>query len=136
MVIKDNKMDTFKENLQEMIEEKQTVNFLFSCISEGLIPVGLRKPFNLSKDVNNKEFVNIVQLECDKQSSRLLDLFLKHSEKHLHDLKLVCYDAQKFQKETHDQKVIDDVKSEILKMKRERKDNLNKKLSLLREMKE
>ena len=78
-------LEDFRAAFREMLDEKQTVKYFFSCVSEGLIPCGLRKPFNLAKDVNDIEFVQSVQNECDIQSSRLLDLFLKQRQKRLNE---------------------------------------------------
>ena len=72
----DENLVRFKNLFSCVIDEKQTVKFLTSCVSEGLIPTGFRNPFNLAKDVNDETFVGTIQDECDKQSSRLLDLHL------------------------------------------------------------
>ena len=53
---------------------QQNSKFLFSCISEGLIPKGLRIKLNLAKDVNNEEFCNEINDVVDEASSKILDI--------------------------------------------------------------
>ena len=54
--------------------ELQNEKFLYSCISEGLIPFGLRSKVNLARDVNDVTFVNEVQAALNEGNSRLLDV--------------------------------------------------------------
>ena len=51
--------------------------FFKSCKSEGLISKGLRRPFTLAANVNDECFVNLMQMECDRGSSRILDRLMK-----------------------------------------------------------
>ena len=53
---------------------RQKLKFFESCLSEGLIPKGLRGTFNLALDVNDEEFVNKAQKIMDDKASRLMDL--------------------------------------------------------------
>ena len=64
-----------------MLIEKENTIFLQSCISEGLIPLGLRKSFNLAIDVNDSDLVQMIKKECDENSSRLLDLIYRERER-------------------------------------------------------
>lgn len=80
-------LDSFKGCFKKFLNEKQSVKFLTSCVSQGLIPKGLRKSFNLTLDVNDEEFVAKIQAECDQQSSRYLDLILAQKVKILWKLR-------------------------------------------------
>ena len=53
---------------------QQNSKFLLSCISEGLIPKGLRLKLNLAKDVNNEEFCNEINDVIDEANSKILDI--------------------------------------------------------------
>ena len=64
----------------------ERVKFLKMCVSEGLIPFGLRLKFNLAADVNDLEFVSNIQNNLSRQSSRLLDDFYVQSQKLLRRL--------------------------------------------------
>ena len=75
-------LNSFKELYANVIDEKQTVKFLTSCVSEGLIPPGLRNPFNLAKDDNIMLYVAIAGLSIPDPATRtnlmLLVLYLVH----------------------------------------------------------
>ena len=47
--------------------------FFKSCVSEGLIPDGIKGKFNLAMDVNNQQLVKSMEEEMDFHSSRVLD---------------------------------------------------------------
>ena len=53
---------------------QQNSKFLLSCISEGLIPKGLRLKLSLAKDVNNEEFCNEINDVIDEANSKILDI--------------------------------------------------------------
>ena len=53
---------------------QQNNRFLRSCISEGMIPNGLRVNFNLAKFVNDENLIKNLQDIIDDANSRLLDL--------------------------------------------------------------
>ena len=59
--------------------EKENLKFFKSCISQGLIPKGLRSSFNCARDVNDGQFIQEVQAILNNESSRKLDLILKQS---------------------------------------------------------
>ena len=59
---------------RELGSLQQNNRFLRSCISEGMIPKGLRVNFNLAKFVNDENLVNNLQDIIDDANSRLLDL--------------------------------------------------------------
>ena len=54
--------------------ELQNEKFMYSCISEGLIPLGLRSKVNLARDVNDVTFVSEVQTALNEGNSRLMDV--------------------------------------------------------------
>ena len=54
--------------------ELQNEKFMYSCISEGLIPEGLRSKVNLARDVNDVTFVSEVQTAVNVGNSRVLDV--------------------------------------------------------------
>ena len=54
--------------------QKLKSEFFRSCVSEGLIPNGVKGKFNLAMDVNNQDFVQSIEEEMDFHSSRILDL--------------------------------------------------------------
>ena len=58
-------MQREKQNLCNQFMElgliQQKVKFFESCLSEGLMPNGLRGTFNLALDVNDEEFVEEIQ---------------------------------------------------------------------------
>ena len=56
---------------------QQNIRFLYSCMSEGLVPKGLQFNFTLAKFVNNQNLVSGVQRILDESNSRLLDLIYK-----------------------------------------------------------
>ena len=60
--------------------QKLKSEFFRSCVSEGLIPNGVKGKFNLAMDVNNQDFVQSIEEEMDFHSSRILDLLLIHSQ--------------------------------------------------------
>ena len=82
-------LSIYCENFKQLQIELQNEKFLFSCISEGLIPEGLRCKINLARDVNDVTFVNEVQESLNNGNSRLLDVMynqtvdivVKYSEK-------------------------------------------------------
>ena len=53
---------------------QQNNRFLRSCISEGLIPKGIRVNFNLAKFVNDENLIHSLQDIIDEANSRVLDL--------------------------------------------------------------
>ena len=59
---------------------QQRNKFLFSCMSEGLLPRGLQISFNLAKYVNNQNLVNQIQGVIDDSNSRLFDLVYEKSQ--------------------------------------------------------
>ena len=59
---------------RELGSLQQNNRFLRSCISEGMIPKGLRVNFNLAKFVNDENLINNLQDIIDDANSRLLDL--------------------------------------------------------------
>ena len=64
----------FGKNSLELGLIQQKVRFFESCVSEGLMPKGLRGTFNLAMDVNDEEFVKNIQNVMDEKSSRILVL--------------------------------------------------------------
>ena len=58
---------------------RQNNHFLHSCISEGLIPKGLKVTFNLAAHINNQHFVGVLQEIMNHSNSRLLDLIYKQN---------------------------------------------------------
>jgi hypothetical protein len=79
---------------------QQKVKFFKSCISEALIPKGLKGKFNLAMDVNDRVFVVKTQSLINETSSRLLDLIFDQTcEKEnetleiLEDLKMQAVEA-------------------------------------------
>ena len=48
--------------------------FLFSCMSEGVIPKGLRINFQLAKFVNDENFVSSLQNLLEDSNSRILEM--------------------------------------------------------------
>ena len=63
-----------KSGVLKLEKLKQNSKFLLSCISEGLIPNGLRFKFNLAKDVNNEEFCKELNDVIDEANSKILDI--------------------------------------------------------------
>ena len=61
-------------------KERINVRFFTSCISEGLIPNGMKSSFNLAMDVNNKVLVDNIQNSLNYQASRILDTVKETSE--------------------------------------------------------
>ena len=53
--------DQLYQQFQILGKIQQNNKFLFSCISEGLIPSGLTFNFNLAKFVNDEAFVKKIQ---------------------------------------------------------------------------
>ena len=60
--------------------ELQNEKFLFSCISEELIPEGLRARVNITRDVNDVTFVSEVQESLNVGNSRMLDIVYKQTK--------------------------------------------------------
>ena len=54
--------------------------FMKSCISEGLLPNGVRGNFSLAMDVNNFDLVQSIEEEMNFHSSRVLDMIYIHSQ--------------------------------------------------------
>ena len=75
MVLEDQLHQSFK-SLGKLKENNQ---FLFSCISEGIIPNGFKLNFNLAKYVNDENFVSNIQDIIDSANSRLLDLVFERN---------------------------------------------------------
>ena len=59
--------------LKQLGKLKQNSKFLFSCISEGVIPKGLKLGFNLANYVNNRDLVENIQKIMNDSNSRILD---------------------------------------------------------------
>ena len=55
-------------------------NFLKSCVSEGLVPDGIKGKLNIAIDVNNQQFIQSLEKEMDFHSSRVLDKVYIHSQ--------------------------------------------------------
>ena len=70
-------LNTSFRNLQI---ELQNEKFLYSCISEGLIPLGLRSKVNLARDVNDVAFVSEVQTALNEGNSRMLDVLYEKTK--------------------------------------------------------
>ena len=66
--------------------QASSVQFFRSCISQGLIPLGIRVHFNLAMDVNTEDFVQQIKRSCDKSASRKLDLIYAQAQKKLEKL--------------------------------------------------
>ena len=66
--------DQIHKSFQTLGKIQQNSKFLFSCISEGLIPSGLMINFNLARYVNDETFVTNIQDFMNDANSRLLDL--------------------------------------------------------------
>ena len=72
-----------KKQFQKLGYQEQNSRFLFSCISEGVIPQGLQFNFSLAKFVNDREIISKIQQIMDDSNSRLLDLILSSLEEAL-----------------------------------------------------
>ena len=70
----------YSKNFKQLQVELQNEKFLFSCISEGLIPEGLRNRINIARDVNDVTFVDNVQASLNEGNSRLLDVVYQQSK--------------------------------------------------------
>ena len=74
----------WKDELQKLYlkvcQQSSKTKFLKSCVSEGLIPDGVKCNFNLAMDVNNQQLVQSIEEEMDFHSSRLLDRMYTHSQ--------------------------------------------------------
>ena len=107
----------------------ERVRFLRSCVSEGLIPRGLRSKFNLAGSVNNFELVRILENLLSKQSSKQLDLVYLHSQKELAKLENQ-YDDKKEILSTEVTQT--DFKHIVIQIKRENHHDINHKYLNLR----
>ena len=88
--------DQLHQSFKSLGKLKENNQFLFSCISEGMIPSGLKLNFNLAKYVNDETFVNNIKAVIDNANSRLLDLVFERNvneENSIHDKlnKRRCY---------------------------------------------
>ena len=108
------------------------MNFMYSCISEGLIPAGFRHSFTMANDVNNEDFVKLVQEECNKQSSRLLDIFMKRRNDCLMELQEKYENLLENLRETIEAEVLERIKNETYQISQRRGSKLKKKLIQLR----
>ena len=52
-------------NLRTELEENK---FFRCCISEGLLPKGLRSKFNLARDINDQNFVKEIEIYLDEEA--------------------------------------------------------------------
>ena len=68
--------------------EQENNRFYRSCISEGLLFNGIRRHFNLARDVNDDGFVQKIQTNLNEESSRLLDTFYLQSNTKLGELEI------------------------------------------------
>ena len=66
--------DQLRRSFESLGKLEENNRFLFSCISEGMIPSGLKLNFNLAKYVNDETFVRNIENIIDNANSRLLDL--------------------------------------------------------------
>ena len=66
-----------------MQRNRSDFKFFNSCVSESLVPKGLRRSFNLARDVNENELIEELQEIVDTQSSKILNSMLKSSENKL-----------------------------------------------------
>ena len=66
-----------------MQRERNDFKFFNSCVSEGLIPKGLRSKFTLARQVNDEERIKDIQDIVDVQGSKILNSFLKSTEENL-----------------------------------------------------
>ena len=73
-------IEIYCENFKKLHIELQNEKFLFSCISEGLLPEGLRYQLNLARDVNDVTFVNNVEGILNEGNSRLLDVVYQQTK--------------------------------------------------------
>ena len=70
--LEDKKARVAKSYVKSRIQMQKS-NFLKSCISEGLLPKGVKMKFNLAMNVNDEELVAEIENSLDLASSRLLD---------------------------------------------------------------
>ena len=125
-------LENIRKSFQKMSEERHIVKFLNSCVSEGLIPYGLRNPFNLANDVNNRDFVMEVQNECDLKSSRLLDIFLKQRNLCLETASKTYFNILHEAEKNLDRRTISNVKRDATQETERRATKLKKKLIQLK----
>ena len=71
---------TLKDRIETL---KLRLNFFEKCKSNRLIPKGFQRHFWLAYDVNNKEFVQLIQHECNVHASRLFDVFVHTLENYI-----------------------------------------------------
>ena len=74
-------MDEFKSLYRKLVSYQQSTKFFASCVSEGLIPDGIRASMNLALDVNDAALFMEIKSECNNFSSRVLDQLLKHVDR-------------------------------------------------------
>ena len=68
------------QNFKQLAHLKQQNKFMYSCMSEGLLPKGLQISFNLANFVNDQNLVREIQGVIDDSNSRLLDLIFEKSQ--------------------------------------------------------
>ena len=128
-------MNTFK--LYETLLSKSkghldTLAFSKSCQSEGLIHKGLRRPYTLAANVNDECFINLMQMECDRGSSRILDILEKSKvvdlnnlyDRHDRILSIILNSSNRIH--------VSGITNRVLPQAQGKKVNLMKKLNILR----
>ena len=77
---------SLQSDFWNMQKERLNLKFFTSCVSEGLVPNGMKIKFNLAKDVNNEAFVKDIEKNLNYQASRILDTVKDNTEEKLKDL--------------------------------------------------
>ena len=73
--------------------QEATSNYFKSCISEGLLPIGLRGKLNLAMDVNNADLVEEIQKQMNIHGSKPLNiLYIQSQENKINYLNKVSID--------------------------------------------
>ena len=102
----------------------EKIKFFKACISEGLLPKGLRSKFNLAIGVNDVNLVENIQKHVDMCASRRLDLIYKYSQQEQEKLFNQYVETVQILSESVPQNVIN---REICQMKRTLGKHIHKK---------
>ena len=77
-----------------MQRERCDFKFFNSCVSEGLIPKGIKSKFTLARDVNDEKIVKKIQDIVDDQGSKILDSFLMSAGENLKKFEEIFFEEK------------------------------------------
>ena len=78
--------DQMQKSMNELVKIEQRNQFLFSCMSEGILPNGLKCNFQLANYVNDENFICDIVTILEDANSRILELMYDRNHVNIQSL--------------------------------------------------